>query len=141
MASVAFLSSTSSADGKVAVRQYGAMGGPAERDFRPHRRRGGGESLVLRQPPRSGVFNLGSGRAQPFNDVATAVVNALRARQPATPRRRRPGLIEYIPFPEALRKHQSHTQADLSALRAAGCQHARRCQTVWPLHGDLLARS
>jgi ADP-L-glycero-D-manno-heptose 6-epimerase len=35
------------------------------------------------------------------------------------------GLIEYIPFPDALRgKYQCYTQADLSALRAAGCDHA-----------------
>ena len=30
-------------------------------------------------PERSGLFNLGSGRAQPFNDVALSVVNAERA--------------------------------------------------------------
>ena len=34
------------------------------------------------------------------------------------------GLIEYIPFPDALRgKYQCHTQADLTALRATGCDH------------------
>jgi ADP-L-glycero-D-manno-heptose 6-epimerase len=34
------------------------------------------------------------------------------------------GLIEYLPFPDALRgKYQSYTQADLTALRAAGCDH------------------
>ena len=34
------------------------------------------------------------------------------------------GLIEYIPFPEALRgKYQCYTQADLAALRATGCDH------------------
>ena len=34
------------------------------------------------------------------------------------------GLLEYIPFPDALRgKYQSYTQADLSALRATGCNH------------------
>jgi ADP-L-glycero-D-manno-heptose 6-epimerase len=36
----------------------------------------------------------------------------------------RGGLIDYVPFPEALvGKYQCHTQADLSALRAAGCTH------------------
>ena len=80
-------------------------------------------------PDKSGIFNLGTGRAQPFNDVATAVVNALRtdANQPpmdaATAAGQ--GLIQYIPFPDALRgKYQCYTQADLSALRAAGCEHA-----------------
>ncbi|MBE7940851.1 MULTISPECIES: ADP-glyceromanno-heptose 6-epimerase [Ramlibacter] len=78
-------------------------------------------------PDRSGIFNLGSGRAQPFNDVAVAVVNALA--QPATPldaaAAAAQGLIEYVPFPDALRgKYQCFTQADLSALRRAGCDHA-----------------
>lgn len=68
-------------------------------------------------PTKSGIFNLGTGRAQPFNDVANAVVQALR---PGAQ-----GLVEYIPFPDALRgKYQCYTQADLSALRAAGCNHA-----------------
>jgi len=80
-------------------------------------------------PEKSGIFNLGSGRAQPFNDVAAAVVNALAtgpsqtALDAASAAQR--GLIEYIPFPEALRgKYQCYTQADLGALRAAGCDHA-----------------
>ena len=35
------------------------------------------------------------------------------------------GLIEYVPFPDALRgKYQCYTQADLTALRAAGCDLA-----------------
>src|SRR5690606_11431452 len=34
-------------------------------------------------PEQSGIFNLGTGRAQPFNDVALAVVNTLRG-GPAT---------------------------------------------------------
>jgi ADP-L-glycero-D-manno-heptose 6-epimerase len=67
-------------------------------------------------PAKSGIFNLGTGRAQPFNDVANAVVEALR---PGAQ-----GLVEYVPFPDALRgKYQCYTQADLSALRAAGCNH------------------
>jgi ADP-L-glycero-D-manno-heptose 6-epimerase len=34
------------------------------------------------------------------------------------------GLVEYIPFPDALRgKYQCYTQADLTALRATGCDH------------------
>lgn len=77
-------------------------------------------------PEKSGIFNLGTGRAQPFNDVATAVVNALRD-GPAldTAGAAAAGLIAYIPFPEALRgKYQCYTQADLTALREAGCDHA-----------------
>ncbi len=80
-------------------------------------------------PEKSGIFNLGTGRAQPFNDVALAVVNTLRQSQNAVPLSledaARAGMIDYIKFPEALvGKYQSYTQADLSALRAAGCLHA-----------------
>jgi ADP-L-glycero-D-manno-heptose 6-epimerase len=79
-------------------------------------------------PDRRGVFNLGSGRAQPFNDVAVAVVNTLRELQgevmlPLAEIAAK-GLIEYVPFPDALRgKYQCYTQADLAKLRAAGCDH------------------
>ena len=77
-------------------------------------------------PEKSGIFNLGTGRAQPFNDVATAVVNALSGVPGMdTASAAAAGLIEYVPFPDALRgKYQCHTQADLTALRAAGCDHA-----------------
>ena len=79
-------------------------------------------------PAQCGIFNLGSGRAQPFNDVACAVVNTLRAQDGHVPLAldtiAAMGLIAYIPFPEALRgKYQCYTQADLGALRAAGCDH------------------
>jgi len=79
-------------------------------------------------PDKSGIFNLGTGRAQPFNDVAVAVVNALHtdANQPfgSAAAAAAKGLVEYIPFPDALRgKYQCYTQADLGALRAAGCDH------------------
>ena len=82
----------------------------------------------LDHPQVSGIFNLGSGQAQPFNDVALTVVNSLRKFQALAPltleEAARGGLIDYIPFPEALvGKYQCYTQADLSALRAAGCTH------------------
>lgn len=61
-------------------------------------------------PEKSGIFNLGTGRSQPFNDVARAVI-AWHGR----------GELVYIPFPEHLKKHyQSLTQADIGALRAIG---------------------
>ena len=80
----------------------------------------------LQHPEQSGIFNLGTGRAQPFNDVAFATVNACRriAGQPALTLQQQlsEGLVKYIPFPEALvGKYQSYTQADLRALRATGC--------------------
>jgi ADP-L-glycero-D-manno-heptose 6-epimerase len=76
-------------------------------------------------PEKSGIFNLGTGRAQPFNDIATTVVNTLRAAdgKPAlsTEELAQEGLIEYVKFPDALRgKYQCFTQADQSRLRAAG---------------------
>jgi ADP-L-glycero-D-manno-heptose 6-epimerase len=79
-------------------------------------------------PGHSGIFNLGTGRAQPFNDVAMAVVNAMRDLRSETvlplETIASTGLVEYVPFPDALRgKYQCHTQADLTALRAAGCDH------------------
>jgi ADP-L-glycero-D-manno-heptose 6-epimerase len=79
----------------------------------------------LEHPELSGIYNLGTGRAQPFNDVARAVVNACRQAdgKPALSLEecRAQGLIEYVAFPEALKgKYQSYTQADVSQLRAAG---------------------
>ena len=80
-------------------------------------------------PGVSGLFKLGTGRAQPINDVASSVVNAMRQldQQAALSLQdlTASGLIDYVPFPDALRgKYQCYTQADLSALRAVGCQHA-----------------
>jgi ADP-L-glycero-D-manno-heptose 6-epimerase len=82
-------------------------------------------NLFFWDKPTSGIYNLGTGRAQNFNDVALTVVNALRAtknEQALTlPQAVRMNLIEYIPFPEALRgKYQAFTQADVTRLRAAG---------------------
>ena len=80
-------------------------------------------------PEASGIFNLGTGRAQPFNDVASSVVNAMRVLRGESALSLEAmtslGLIEYVAFPDALRgKYQCYTQADLSALRATGCDHA-----------------
>jgi ADP-L-glycero-D-manno-heptose 6-epimerase len=62
------------------------------------------------QAAKSGIFNLGTGQARSFNDVAKAVLK-WHGR----------GCIQYIPFPEHLKgSYQSYTQADLSGLRAAG---------------------
>ena len=79
----------------------------------------------LDHPEKSGIFNLGTGRAQSFNELAAANVNSCRALSGAAKESldalRQQGFIEYIPFPEALKgKYQSFTQADLSCLRAAG---------------------
>jgi ADP-L-glycero-D-manno-heptose 6-epimerase len=80
-------------------------------------------------PGESGIYNLGTGRAQPFNDIAISVVNTLRELRGeaalSLEQAVSGGLIEYIAFPDALRgKYQSYTQADLGALRSTGCNHA-----------------
>jgi ADP-L-glycero-D-manno-heptose 6-epimerase len=82
----------------------------------------------LEHPQASGIFNLGSGRAQPFNDVAAAAVNAMRGGGEAPLSLAEivgAGMIEYIDFPPALvGKYQCFTEADLGRLRGAGCDHA-----------------
>jgi ADP-L-glycero-D-manno-heptose 6-epimerase len=77
----------------------------------------------LDNPGRSGIFNLGTGRAQSFNDVAVAVINTLRAEQGegalSLEEIRDRQLLRYITFPEQLKgKYQSYTQADMASLRA-----------------------
>lgn len=80
----------------------------------------------MRHPERSGIVNVGTGRAQPFNDVAHATINASRALRGEPPlsleQQVSRSLIEYEPFPQALvGKYQCRTQADLTSLRASGC--------------------
>ncbi|MFC1747710.1 ADP-glyceromanno-heptose 6-epimerase [Pseudomonadota bacterium] len=59
---------------------------------------------------KSGIFNLGTGRSQSFNDVANAVLKYHDK-----------GSLEYIPFPEHLKGcYQSFTEADMAEARAAG---------------------
>jgi len=82
----------------------------------------------LEHPDARGIFNLGTGRAQPFNDVAVATVNAVRALGGEAALglndMLESGLVSYIPFPAALvGKYQSFTEADLTRLRATGCGH------------------
>jgi ADP-L-glycero-D-manno-heptose 6-epimerase len=90
-------------------------------------------NLFFWDKPTSGIYNLGTGRAQSFNDVALTVVNTLRATRNESAlslaQAVRMGLIEYIPFPDALRgKYQAFTQADVTRLR--GASYAASMQTV-----------
>lgn len=80
---------------------------------------------LLDNPHISGIFNLGTGQAQSFNDVAVATVNTLRQAEGkdalTLEQLLESGIISYIPFPDALRgKYQSYTQADIGALRGTG---------------------
>ena len=129
MASVAFHQFNQyQADGKVKLfGEYGGYGpGGQMRDFVFVDDVVAVNLWFLDHPDQSGIFNLGTGKAQPFNDVAISVVNALRkSRNEAAlsiEQAAHGGLIDYIPFPSALvGKYQSYTQADLRALRATGC--------------------
>jgi ADP-L-glycero-D-manno-heptose 6-epimerase len=65
---------------------------------------------LLEHPDVSGIFNVGTGASASFNDVARAIIAGMHK-----------GAIRYIPFPpELAASYQSFTQADISALRAAG---------------------
>jgi ADP-L-glycero-D-manno-heptose 6-epimerase len=66
---------------------------------------------LLENPQVNGVFNVGTGIARTWNDLARAVFAAMG----------RPADISYIEMPEAIRdKYQYLTQADMGKLRAAG---------------------
>jgi ADP-L-glycero-D-manno-heptose 6-epimerase len=61
-------------------------------------------------PPVQGIFNLGTGQARSFNDIASTLIRLIGH-----------GKIKYIPFPDDLRgKYQSFTEASVTALREAG---------------------
>ncbi|MBT8144582.1 MAG: ADP-glyceromanno-heptose 6-epimerase [Gammaproteobacteria bacterium] len=64
----------------------------------------------LDHPGLAGIFNVGTGASQTFNDIAHAVIDWHGK-----------GEIRYIPFPEHLDGHyQSFTEADISRLRSTG---------------------
>jgi ADP-L-glycero-D-manno-heptose 6-epimerase len=66
----------------------------------------------LDHPETNGIYNLGTGKARSFNDLAGAIFSALEL----------PAKIEYIPTPENIRKsYQYFTEADLTKLRKVGC--------------------
>ncbi len=69
---------------------------------------------LFRHPQVQGIFNCGTGRAEPFNAVAEAVIDFHGK-----------GSIEYIDFPDHLKgAYQNYTQADMSALQQAGYSDA-----------------
>ena len=79
--------------------------------------------FFLDNPDKSGIFNLGTGRAQPFNDIAVAVVNNLKPEAGALALDAivEQKLLEYVTFPDKLKgKYQSFTQANIAKLRAIG---------------------
>ncbi len=59
----------------------------------------------------SGIFNIGTGKARTWNELANAVFSAMG----------KPANIEYIEMPDSIRsQYQYFTQADISKLRKAG---------------------
>jgi len=75
----------------------------------------------LGHPEDGGIFNVGTGRAQSFNDVATATLNALVGETKTTEQWVQEQKIRYIPFPPALvGKYQNYTKADLTNLTITG---------------------
>jgi ADP-L-glycero-D-manno-heptose 6-epimerase len=66
---------------------------------------------LLEHPEVNGIFNVGTGTARTWNDLARAVFLAMD-REPD---------VAYIDMPEFIRdKYQYFTQADMAKLRAAG---------------------
>ena len=79
----------------------------------------------LDHPQTGGIFNVGTGRARSFNDLALAVINSLRVAESRPPLTLEAAMIEgvlrYCDFPETLKgKYQVYTCADLTRLREAG---------------------
>jgi ADP-L-glycero-D-manno-heptose 6-epimerase len=68
----------------------------------------------LKNPSANGIFNLGTGNARTFNDLAAAIFAAVGS-EPN---------IEFVPTPDQFRNsYQYFTEADLTKLRAVGCDY------------------
>ena len=63
----------------------------------------------IENPDKKGIFNIGTGKAQTWNDLASALFSALELKPN----------IEYFDMPEVLKdKYQNFTQADLDKLKS-----------------------
>ncbi|MFP4416707.1 MAG: ADP-glyceromanno-heptose 6-epimerase [Chitinispirillaceae bacterium] len=70
-------------------------------------------------PDVNGIFNIGTGQARSWNDVARAMFASANK----TPE------IRYVPMPEHLKgKYQYYTCAEMRKIREAGCTH--RCMSL-----------
>ena len=66
------------------------------------------------RPDKAGIFNLGTGKANSWNELAAAIFKAAGSK----PR------IEYVPMPVQIRqKYQYFTRAKMDKLKVAGCRH------------------
>jgi len=76
----------------------------------------------------AGLYNVGTGTARSWNDVASALFAAAG----------RPRAVTYVPMPDAIAgKYQYFTQADLGKIRNTGCGH--RCMTLEEAVGDYVS--
>ncbi len=67
--------------------------------------------FLLDRPDLCGIYNAGSGLAETWNELVSAVFDAME----------KPRSIEYIDMPEILKgKYQYYTCADMTKLRSAG---------------------
>lgn len=66
---------------------------------------------LMENQPQSGIYNLGTGKARTFNDLANTIFQVLNV----------PGKIDYIDTPLDIREnYQYFTEADMHKLYAAG---------------------
>ena len=67
--------------------------------------------FFLDHPEINGIFNIGSGTARNWNDLACSIFDAVQKKT----------LIEYIEMPDPIREqYQYHTCADMGKIREAG---------------------
>lgn len=98
--------------------------GEQERDFIYVKDAVAMTAWFLDHPSANGIFNIGSGRARTWNDLARAAFQALG---------RRPARVEYFSMPAELRdKYQYSTTAEMRRLPAAGGPAAQ-----WPLEAAM----
>lgn len=65
----------------------------------------------MRNPDKGGIFNIGTGQAESWNDLARSLFTACSKSEQ----------IEYIEMPDNIRnQYQYFTEADLSKLRSVG---------------------
>lgn len=89
----------------------GVPDGGQKRDFVYVRDAADVTAWLFRNPEVSGIYNLGSGRARTFEDMARQVFAAAGKN----------AQIDYVPMPETIRdKYQYFTEARMTRLAAAG---------------------
>ena len=79
----------------------------------------------LENPEISGIFNVGTGKAESFTEISRAVINTIRKSQNlpelTLAEMQAEKLLRFVPFPDALQgKYQAFTEANLQNLRENG---------------------